>query len=147
MSQWIIIMLIVIAVLAVFFLTVMVIDGNRFHVVNYEIVSPKIKNEHSFVVLSDLHNKEYGKNNEKLLKKINKEVLNCEKAVNLIIKSNVAIESDCDIMVEEMIRIIHKLDNYLLYFSEFEFFDIIKKIYLLYQVVILKKRLICVNNE
>ena len=72
MSQWIIIMLVVIAVMAVFFLTVMVIDGNRFHVVKYEMFSSKIKNEHSFVVLSDLHNKEYGKNNEKLLKRIDK---------------------------------------------------------------------------
>ena len=72
MSQWIIIMLVVIAIMAVFFLTVMVIDGNRFHVVKYEIFSSKIKNEHSFVVLSDLHNKEYGKNNEKLLKRIDK---------------------------------------------------------------------------
>lgn len=70
MTQWIMIALIVIAVLAVFFLTVMIIDGNRFHVVKYQLYSDKIKEEHHYVVLSDLHNKSYGKKNEKLLKSI-----------------------------------------------------------------------------
>ena len=45
MTQWLMIVLAVIAVLAVFFLTVMIIDGNRFHVVRYELYSNKIKEE------------------------------------------------------------------------------------------------------
>ena len=65
MSQWIIIMLMAIVVLAVFFLTVMVIDGNRFHTLEYRVETSKVTREHNFVVFSDLHNKEYGKNNEK----------------------------------------------------------------------------------
>lgn len=72
MAQWIIVVLSVIAVLAVFFLTVMIIDGNRFHVVRYQLNSNKIKKEHCYVVLSDLHNKSYGEKNEKLLKAIDK---------------------------------------------------------------------------
>lgn len=67
-----IIALMVIAVLAVFFLTVMIIDGNRFHVVKYQLYSNKIKKEHHYVILSDLHNKSYGEKNEKLLKSIDK---------------------------------------------------------------------------
>ena len=70
MTKGIIILLGIILVLALFFIVVMIIDGKRFHVVRYELVSSKIKKEHVFVVLSDLHNKEYGKNNEKLLKRI-----------------------------------------------------------------------------
>ena len=72
MTQWIMVTLLVMAVLAVFFLTVMVIDGNRFHVVEYRLNSDKIKKEHHFVVLSDLHNKSYGEKNRKLLERIDK---------------------------------------------------------------------------
>ena len=70
MAQWLMIALAVIAVLAIFFLAVMIIDGNRFHVVKYELHSNKIKEEHHYVVLSDLHNKTYGEKNEKLIKSI-----------------------------------------------------------------------------
>lgn len=71
MAQWIGIALLVIAALAVFFIAVMIIDGNRFRVVEYQLYSKKIKEEHRYVVLSDLHNKSYGEKNERLLKKIN----------------------------------------------------------------------------
>lgn len=56
--------------IALFFLIVMLIDGNRFRTVHYTVESGKIKKEHLFVVLSDLHNKEYGKGNHKLIRKI-----------------------------------------------------------------------------
>ena len=72
MAQWMVAALAIIAVLAVFFLTVMIIDGNRFYVVKYDLNSSKIKEEHKFVVLSDLHNKSYGEKNYKLLKAIDK---------------------------------------------------------------------------
>ncbi len=45
-------------------------DSNRFRVVEYELESAKIKKEFRFLFLSDLHNKQYGKNNEKLLRAI-----------------------------------------------------------------------------
>lgn len=72
MSQWIIFALLLIVVLVVFFLIIMLVDGNRFHVVEYQLYSNKIKEEHKFVFLSDLHNKTYGEKNEKLLKSIDK---------------------------------------------------------------------------
>ena len=62
--------LIIVAILAVFFLAVMIIDGNRFHVVEYQLYSSKVKKEHRYVVLSDLHNKSYGEKNSKLIRKI-----------------------------------------------------------------------------
>ena len=63
----------VIALLLFFFIIIMVLDGNRFRVVSYEISHEKIKKPYTFVVLSDLHNKVYGKNHEKLIRAIEKE--------------------------------------------------------------------------
>lgn len=48
------------------------VDSNRFHTVSYEVKTDKIKEPFHFVFLSDLHNKTYGKNNQKLLKAIDK---------------------------------------------------------------------------
>ena len=70
--QWIKILLLIIAVFGIFFLTIMIIDGNRFRIVKYHLSSHKIKKEHHYVVLSDLHNKSYGKKNERLLKAIDR---------------------------------------------------------------------------
>ena len=72
MTQWIKILLLIIAVFAMFFLTIMIIDGNRFRIVRYHLSSHKIKKKHHYVVLSDLHNKSYGKKNERLLKAIDR---------------------------------------------------------------------------
>ena len=72
MIQGIMTVLIIIAILAVFFVIVMIIDGNRFHIVNYNLSSNKIEKEHRYVVLSDLHNKSYGKQNERLIREIHK---------------------------------------------------------------------------
>lgn len=63
-------LLICICVLAVFFLIVMLIDGNRFVVRNYKIYSNKIDEKQKIVLISDLHNKNYGKDNDKVLDKI-----------------------------------------------------------------------------
>ena len=70
MAQGYMTILIIVAILAVFFLAVMIIDGNRFHVVEYQLYSSKVKKEHRYVVLSDLHNKSYGEKNSKLIRKI-----------------------------------------------------------------------------
>lgn len=72
MGQWMILLLVLIVGVALFFLIVCIIDGNRFHVVEYHLRDKRIKREHTFVVMSDLHNKSYGKHNEKLLEKIEK---------------------------------------------------------------------------
>ncbi len=57
-----------IAILAVFFLVVMLIDGNRFVIREYTLESDKIKDTIELVMMADLHNKQYGKENRKLLK-------------------------------------------------------------------------------
>lgn len=46
-------------------------ESNGYHVVKYNIVNSKIKKDHvSFVFISDLHNKQYGKCNEDILEEI-----------------------------------------------------------------------------
>ena len=51
-------------------LLISVWDCNRFITVEYEIESDKIIKPCKFVLLSDLHNKSYGKNHERLISKI-----------------------------------------------------------------------------
>ena len=53
--------------LIVFFLIVNICDMNRFVVSEYTFSSDKVTKEATFVFLSDLHDKRYGKDNRKLL--------------------------------------------------------------------------------
>lgn len=64
------VILTVIIILTCFFLLVMYCDCNRFVTVEYEIESPKITKECKFVLLSDLHNKSFGEQNQRLVRKI-----------------------------------------------------------------------------
>ncbi|MDD6203151.1 MAG: metallophosphoesterase [Lachnospiraceae bacterium] len=64
------IILMVIGILFLICCISMVIDGNRFVIREYTIQSDKIEKECKAAVISDLHNKQYGKDNEKLLKAI-----------------------------------------------------------------------------
>ena len=64
------IILIILLILICFFLLVMYIDCNRFVTIVYEVESKKISREYTFVLLSDLHSKSFGAQNEKLLKAI-----------------------------------------------------------------------------
>ncbi|MBQ9990314.1 MAG: metallophosphoesterase [Lachnospiraceae bacterium] len=72
MTEWFLILACTVLGLAVFFLVVMVIDGNRYKAVSYELYSRKIKEPYRFVLLADLHDRCYGKNNEKLIEDIRK---------------------------------------------------------------------------
>ena len=45
-------------------------DCNRFVTMEYEVVSDKVMKPCKFVLLSDLHNKSYGRDHEKLIKEI-----------------------------------------------------------------------------
>ena len=64
------IILTVMVIFICFFLMVMYYDCNHLVTVTYEIESEKITGEYTFALLSDLHNKSFGKQNEKLLHKI-----------------------------------------------------------------------------
>lgn len=63
----------IVLALIVFFLLVNICDMNRFTVSHYEIASEKIKKEIKVAFLSDLHDKKYGKDNQKLMTAIAKE--------------------------------------------------------------------------
>lgn len=64
------ILLITAGVILLFLLIVMVWDSNRFVVKEYHFVSDKVLNTQKYVLLTDLHGKEYGRKNNKLLKAI-----------------------------------------------------------------------------
>lgn len=64
------IILIILCTGILFFLSVIIIDDNRFVVREYDIICDKLKREGTFVLLSDLHGKTYGKANQTLLKAI-----------------------------------------------------------------------------
>lgn len=60
------------AVLFALLMLVGIIDGNRFVVAEEEFTLPKLKKGCRFVMISDLHNKVYGKNNQKVIAAVKK---------------------------------------------------------------------------
>lgn len=64
------ILLVLLVCLVIILLWVMIWDTNRFVVRKYSFRSDKLKKDCRIVFLSDLHNKEYGAGNEKLLQAI-----------------------------------------------------------------------------
>lgn len=64
---------IIILLLAAFFLTIMAIDCNRFVIREYTCQSKALKKDGTFILLSDLHNKSFGKENQALLQAIEKQ--------------------------------------------------------------------------
>lgn len=101
------------------------------------LFKPRNKNIHSLKIV----------NNDMikciLIKKIKKEINRTKKAINLIINSDVSLSSDCDMMSKEIIRISKKLENnYRKYFSEFEYFELVKDLYFLNSEISLKRSLL-----
>lgn len=64
--MWIIFGVLICAV-CLFLIVVMIRDSNRFVPLQYQISDPRIRKKLRLVLLADLHNKSYGKENEKLL--------------------------------------------------------------------------------
>lgn len=62
--------LIIAAIVCVVMLMIGIIDGNRFIVVEEEFELPRLKKGCRFVLISDLHNKVYGRENEKLIEAV-----------------------------------------------------------------------------
>ena len=114
----------------------------KYNQINGYKFKPKNKNIKSLVVI----------NNDILecilIKKINREIKKIKKAVKLIIKCDVTIEKDCDIMLEEIFRLTKRLENnYRIYLDEFDYFEIVKDLYFLYQSLNCKKKIIRGFNE
>ena len=65
-----IIFLEVIAVIAVFVVGVMIYDCNNFVIRKYTCKSYKLQKDGTFILLSDMHNKSFGKHNKRLLRAI-----------------------------------------------------------------------------
>ncbi len=81
--------------------------------------------------------------NKILIKKITKEIKKSEITVKLIIESNVAIKEDCIMMINEINRILLNIEKkYKEYFNEFEYFELIKKLYNLNMQLNLKRKII-----
>lgn len=57
-------------IIGILLLWIMLYDGSRFVVVKHTISDKRIAKPYRAVVLADLHNKQFGKNNERLLKAI-----------------------------------------------------------------------------
>lgn len=62
----------IIVAAAVFFVVVMAVDCNRFVIREYTCTSNKLRKDIKFILLSDLHGKSFGRDNEKLIKTIEK---------------------------------------------------------------------------
>ena len=76
-----------------------------------------------------------------LTRKINKDINKASKTIKLMLDSNATIVSDCIMMENELSRLIKKIDKkYKKYFTEFEYFDLIKSIYELNMEINLKKK-------
>lgn len=98
-------LIIAFAAVICFFLIVMVIDGNRFVVRTYSYHNKKLKKPLTIVHLSDLHNKEFGNKNDRLIG----EVLRI--APDLVILSGDMFTSLASMKTEEAQRLVLELSK------------------------------------
>lgn len=109
---------------------------DKLNIEGYKFI-PRRKNINSLLIVDN-----YLINNI-LSRKLNREINRVNRAIELMIKSDVTIIDDCDIMLNELNRIVNKIENsYITYFNEFEYFEFIKSIYILNMMISLKKKLL-----
>lgn len=93
-------------------LLVGVIDSNRFVVVEEEFELPKLKKGCKFVLISDLHNKVYGKNNEKVI-----EAVKCANPDFVVVAGDL-ITSHVNESMEPGVKLIEALrEQYRIYYA------------------------------
>ena len=77
-----------------------------------------------------------------LLKKIKKDINKVSITVKLMLDSNVTIVGDCNMMINEINRILKNIENkYRIYLDEFDYFELMKSLYSLNMELNLKKKL------
>ncbi|MCR5117431.1 MAG: metallophosphoesterase [Lachnospiraceae bacterium] len=64
------ILIVLLIIFILFCIAVIIFDSNRYVIREYAVKTDKVSCDRTIVFLSDLHNKKYGKNNEKLLSDI-----------------------------------------------------------------------------
>lgn len=112
------------------------IKFDKYNVDGYKFI-PRRKNIDSLTIVNN------NIINYVLNKKINREIKKVDKTIKLMINSDVTLVSDCDMMEEELKRLINIIvSKYMNFFDEFEFFQYIKNIYVLNKVINLKKKMI-----
>lgn len=78
-----------------------------------------------------------------LSKKISNEIKKIKKIVSMMIDSEITIIDDCNMIINEIVKVSKKLeDKYRVYFSEFEYFELVKDLYSLNMEILLKKKLL-----
>ena len=92
-------------------LLIVILDSNRFHTVSYELESETVASDFHFLFLSDLHNKSYGKDNEKLLRAIH------EIKPDAILIGGDVLNAHPGASVEEALSFLEKLTAYPLYYA------------------------------
>lgn len=97
MLEWIVGILIAVIL---FFIIVMIIDGNRFVIREYTVKTDKIDKECKLALLADLHNKTYGRDNAKLLAavdKVNPDMILCAGDI-MTTKPKYSLDVACSLM-------------------------------------------------
>lgn len=76
-----------------------------------------------------------------LFKRINRDIFKLKNTIKIIVNSEAAIIEDCKMMIDEVLRLTIKIEkNYKEYFNEFQYFELIKELYLLYNVITYKNK-------
>ena len=81
-----------------------------------------------------------------LKKRVKIDIFKSTKAINLMLDSDITLVSDCEMMEQELVRLLNKINvKYKKYFNEFEYFELIKDIYSLNMEILLKKKILLSN--
>ncbi len=88
------------------------LELKRFEVTEYPISSGKIKKEHRFVVLADLHGFSYGKENERLMKRIREWKPEC-----ILIAGDMIVSKQKDSYISALVTLKHLLEIAPVYYA------------------------------
>lgn len=105
-------LILIAAVLFALLMLVGIIDGNRFVVAEEEFTLPKLKKGCRFVMISDLHNKVYGKNNQKVIDAVKRA------APDFIVIAGDLITSHANESIEPGVNLVKELSkDYQIYYA------------------------------